>query len=229
MITARANNAVHRELEVERMIHFSDAVFAISIALLILEVRLPVFSQAFAAGTLWQVLLPFINELAAFTASFILIGVFWARHVKLCRYLQQYDDGIIASNLLFLFFIVTFPFATSAMASRANSSFLLPVYIYLGNITCCTAALYWLSYYMFRKKPGLTVSGHVTDKEWLYQRSKYSFMVLSLTFLTIVFVYTYFPKNPLYQQFSYLVPLPLLIIARSRMKKFRRNQLRPVL
>ncbi|MGN7820719.1 TMEM175 family protein [Chitinophaga sp. 22536] len=217
----------HREFELDRTVLFSDAVFAIAITLLIIEIKLPAMPAHLPAGGYREVLNPFLMEFFTFAMSFLFIGTFWKWHLHLCRFLQHYDDGLIHRNLFFLFFIVTFPFSTGAMMHTGNH-FMLPLYIYLFNLAGCLAGLFWISYYIFQRKPGLAVAGLHTEKELLYQRLKYSFLTMAFGFTALALAYFIYPDNTTIQNLSFcLIPL-LIFFNHFRLKIKKRNTLRLV-
>ena len=53
------NNSLHKEFELERMILFSDAVFAIAITLLIIEIKFPELPENYREQlSLWKMFKP---------------------------------------------------------------------------------------------------------------------------------------------------------------------------
>src|ERR1700761_3775523 len=100
-----ANESLHKEFELERMILFSDAVFAIAITLLILEIKFPELPESFKGINVFDFLKPTLIHFFAFVISFFFIGMSWSRHLTLCKYLKQYNNKVIFLNLLLLFFI----------------------------------------------------------------------------------------------------------------------------
>jgi uncharacterized membrane protein len=160
--------SIHKEFELERMILFSDAVFAIAITLLIIEIKFPDMPEHGAtAASPFSAFKPLLKEFAAFTISFFFIGVSWARHLKMFRYLRAYDDRVIFLNLASLFFIVTFPFSASAI-THTRPSFMFPVIIYFGNVTMIFEANFLLSHYIFKHKTSLSVPGFEAEKKYIY-------------------------------------------------------------
>jgi uncharacterized membrane protein len=104
----------HRQFE--RLVFFSDAVFAIAITLLVLDLRAP-------AGTLdahaWQEIFP---KVLGFGISFFVIGIYWMAHHELFGTLKSEDGALKVANLAFLASIVFLPFPTSVIAGRVNST-----------------------------------------------------------------------------------------------------------
>lgn len=219
---------LHRVFELERLILFCDVVFAVAVALLVIEIKLPVLPVKMPVDRdYWELMRPTAYELLAFAVSFIFIGNFWVRHLQLCRLLQNYNEGLIHRHLFFLFFIVLFPFSTSALL-HTSSHFMLPFFIYLCNLTGCLAALFWISYFIFQKNPDLATEGHHTEKTLLYQRLKYGFLTMATGFTVIAMTYFLYPDNTAYQRISYIAIPALALFNHFRLKIKKRNTLRLV-
>ena len=94
----------------ERLSFFSDAVFAIAITLLVLDVKLPpVVNGSFHLGSL-------VSKLIGFIVSFSVIGVYWLAHHRLFGTLRREDARLSVTNLIFLATIVFLPFPTGVLA-----------------------------------------------------------------------------------------------------------------
>ena len=97
----------HSTFGFERFIFFSDAVFAIAITLLVLDLHVPA-GAPLAMG-------PLVPRFICFGLSFCVIGRYWYAHHQLFEKPQAYDAGLLATNLAFLASIVFLPFPTSAV------------------------------------------------------------------------------------------------------------------
>jgi uncharacterized membrane protein len=98
-----------------RLEAFSDGVIAIAITLLVLEIRVPHIEDA-SPGALWQALRDLWPNYVGYIISFAIIGIMWANHHTIFRYIVRTDHYLILTNLLFLFFLATIPFPTALMA-----------------------------------------------------------------------------------------------------------------
>ncbi len=98
-----------RRLGFDRLLFFSDAVFAIAITLLVLDLRVP--DDAHAPFDLT----PLIPRFAAFGVSFYVIGRYWMAHHSLFEGVAGYDGRLLGANLAFLAAIVFLPFPTSVV------------------------------------------------------------------------------------------------------------------
>lgn len=96
----------------ERMLFFSDAVFAIVLTLLVLDLRLP--AGVTDAG-LFRGVLQMEPKLVAFAITFALVAVFWMAHVSLTRRINAFDWLVAWVNLLFLFTIALTPFISTLL------------------------------------------------------------------------------------------------------------------
>src|SRR6476660_7011566 len=98
-MAAHPDHSVHiKSVELERIIFFSDAVFAIAITLLVLELRMPERLAGDADHQLAVGLLNLIPKFMSYAISFWLIGLYWWVHHRLFRHIRRWDDGLIWLN-----------------------------------------------------------------------------------------------------------------------------------
>ncbi len=103
-----------KNLQLDRLVFFSDAVVAIAITLLALDIKINQTENGhlhFAdIGNQWHVFL-------AFSLSFFNIANFWKTHHSFFIYIKKIDDRLLWFNLLWLLFIVVLPFSTSLVSN----------------------------------------------------------------------------------------------------------------
>ncbi len=215
------NESLEKEFELERMILFSDAVFAIAITLLILEIKFPVISADFKGINAWNFFKPTLIHFFAFVISFFFIGMSWARHLALCKFLKRYNNKVIFLNLLLLFFIVIFPFSISCFVENVNSSLIIAIAVYIGNIFFVTFAQFLFAHYILKKNISLSTTGHQEEKNYFYLKAKYSWIMLTLTIIIMFAAIIFSSGNKLTIVFSlYVLPIMAIIIKR-RLKKYK--------
>jgi uncharacterized membrane protein len=100
-------------LGLERIVFFSDAVMAIAITLLAIDLKVPEIAASAAAADLPRSLSELGPRFMSFLISFFVIGIYWMSHHRYFRFIQRHDGGLIVLNLLFLLFIVLMPFVAS--------------------------------------------------------------------------------------------------------------------
>jgi TMEM175 potassium channel family protein len=94
-----------------RLVAFSDAVFAITITLLILEIRPPGDYTRLLHGllSLWP-------SYVAYGVTFLFIGQVWANHHVMFDHIRAADRVVLLLNTLLLMAVAFLPFATSVLA-----------------------------------------------------------------------------------------------------------------
>jgi len=107
------------ERGMERLVFFSDAVFAIAITLLALEIRLPEVVGLNNAD-LWHALGSIYPKYLSFMVSFLVIGNFWLIHHRQFGYIERYDTRLIFINLFVLMTIAFIPFPTVVISENGN-------------------------------------------------------------------------------------------------------------
>lgn len=96
----------------ERVVFFSDAVFAIVITLLVLEIKPPHLGEHSEAA-LNHALIELIPKFTGFAISFLIVGVMWIEHHRIFRHITHYDAGLLWRNLLMLLCVSFVPFPTA--------------------------------------------------------------------------------------------------------------------
>lgn len=119
---ARENSASREQehLGLERLVFFSDAVFAIAITLLALEIRLPSTEELFTDNQLLLTLMAIWPKYLSFAVSFLVIGVFWMGHHRKFRFIRRYDANLLLLNILLLMGVAFIPFPTSVISEYSN-------------------------------------------------------------------------------------------------------------
>ena len=130
-------------LGLERLVFFSDAVFAIAITLLALEVRLPSPGEELGNAQLVQALLAIWPRYLSYAISFLVIGTFWMGHHKKFRFIVRYDAGLLLLNLLLLMAVAFIPFPTSVISEYGNRTATI-FYAFAMMIVGLLSAAIWI-------------------------------------------------------------------------------------
>jgi uncharacterized membrane protein len=99
-----------------RLVAFSDGVFAITITLLVLEIRPPTDDKNLPHGlvALWPSYL-------AYAVTFLFIGQVWANHHVMFDHIRAADRIVLLLNTVLLMVVAFLPFATSVIAGALRS------------------------------------------------------------------------------------------------------------
>ena len=108
------------QLGLERLLFFSDAVFAIAITLLALEIRLPSLEGSLTNDQLFQDLLAIWPKYFSYALSFLVIGAFWMGHHRKFRFILRYDTNLILLNIFLLMGVAFIPFPTTVIGENEN-------------------------------------------------------------------------------------------------------------
>jgi uncharacterized membrane protein len=99
-----------------RLVAFSDGVFAISITLLVLEIKVPSNYNHLLHGlaVLWP-------SYVAYALTFLFIGQVWVNHHVMFDHVRAADRVILFLNTLLLMVVAFLPFATSVLAGALRT------------------------------------------------------------------------------------------------------------
>lgn len=131
------------EMGMERLVFFSDAVFAIAITLLALDIRLPVDAAELSNQQLFDSLLGIWPKYLSFIISFLVIGNFWIAHHRRFRLITRYDTRLLLLNLLMLMCIAFIPFPTSILSENGDRTATIFYALSIATTGLISAELWW--------------------------------------------------------------------------------------
>jgi uncharacterized membrane protein len=226
-MNSKEEEEIKHEFQLERVILFSDAVFAIIITIMVIDIKLPENIVHADAKHIKQAFIDLLPRFTAYVLSFSLIGNFWYGHLRMFSILKNYDSGLIIINLLFLFFISLFPFSVSLIAINSqNIQFSWGFSFYFGIIASLMLIQTIMVHYLITHKSKLCINSANFDSilEWKVQRLNYvAFPVLC----TAVIIIIYFSLNMIYIVFGFA--LYGLIISRVKKRYYPNNINKPLI
>ena len=126
------HNGHKAEFQLERLILFSDAVFAIAITLLAIELKVPEFHKELITDSdLVNGLEHMIPKFIAFLISFLIIGQYWSIHHRLFGFVVNYNLRLLWLNLFFLLAIIIMPFTTAFYSEYISYLLKTPTVLYV--------------------------------------------------------------------------------------------------
>lgn len=147
-------------MQTDRVNAFTDAVVAIAITIMVLELPVP-------EGASWEALRPALPLFGAYLLSFINIGIFWNNHHHMMHAARHVDGRVLWANLFLLFAISLIPFVIRWIGERGMTS--LPVAGYGAVLVLAALAYLLLEQALIRadgedSKVGRAIGGRW--KEW---------------------------------------------------------------
>ncbi|HEY5825478.1 MAG TPA: TMEM175 family protein, partial [Cyclobacteriaceae bacterium] len=105
-------SVVQKSFPYDRVNNFSDAIFAIGITLLVLEVKVPTAMEMseLGVGGLLDKRIPYF---IGYFVSFMVTALYWRSHLQLFQWVKAIDNKLLWLNLWLLFFVVLLPFSTA--------------------------------------------------------------------------------------------------------------------
>ncbi len=108
-----------------RLEAFSDAVIAIAITVMVLELKVP-------HGSDWEALRSLVPPLLTYVLSFVFLGIYWNNHHHMLHAVDRINGRILWANLHLLFWLSLIPFVTGWMGENHFAP--LPTALYGGAL-----------------------------------------------------------------------------------------------
>jgi uncharacterized membrane protein len=212
------HNEIRKEFQLDRLILFSDAVFAIAITLLVIEIKIPEFhDENITEQNLLGGLRHLIPKFIGFLISFLIIGQYWIVHHRMFSFVINYNSKLIWLNLLFLFVIALMPFSTGFYSEYVGEPVISPVIFY----TCNIAMLGILNFFMWRY---LSKTHHGLTENLSPQLARYSSLraiTVPVIFIICCVVYT---QSPVVAAF---IPVSIPLVLRFVFAPMKRKLIHP--
>jgi uncharacterized membrane protein len=122
--------------ELDRIVFFSDAVFAIAITILVLDIRVP---DGLSPAELPAEVLGLWPKYLSYVVSFLVLAIYWQAHHRVFRPIRGYDGTLVWLNFLFLMAVAFLPFPTSLLGEYGRQQ--VSVVIYAANAAVASLLL----------------------------------------------------------------------------------------
>jgi uncharacterized membrane protein len=127
-----------------RLEAFSDAVIAILITIMVLELHVPDGSTAADLRPLLPIFLTYV-------LSFVILGIYWNNHHHMLQATERINGRVLWANLHLLFWLSLFPFGTGWMGENHLDP--LPTAAYGVVLLCAAIAYFVLQSVIVREQP----------------------------------------------------------------------------
>ncbi|WP_127355362.1 TMEM175 family protein [Actinacidiphila soli] len=133
-------------IDVERMQAFADAVIAIAITLLALDMKIP---EGVPSSELGHALKEALPTVGGYLLSFVVIGVLWISHHRLFGMVAELDRWLLRLDLALLAVIAALPFPTKLISGYQGSA--VATSVYAGSIALCALLIAAMSVHLLRQ------------------------------------------------------------------------------
>jgi len=198
---------IKKEFQLERVILFSDAVFAIIITIMVLDIRLPDDLKNASAIQVRHAFVRLIPKLMAYMISFGLVARFWRHHLKMFSLLKDYDSKLLRFNLVYLFSISLFPFGVSlisANADPASSQYTWAANIYVSILLLSILTQTLLIRYLVNNRHKLCFETSDLEKILKYKAVRLNFVFIPLV-VALMITIGYLSLTRLYVLFAFIL------------------------
>ncbi len=120
-----------------RLEAFSDAVIAIVITIMVLEMKVP-------HGTALEDLRPILPVALSYLLSFVFLGIYWNNHHHMLHTASHVGGGVLWANMHLLFWLSLVPFVTGWMGENGFAA--APEALYGGVLLMAAIAYYVLAH-----------------------------------------------------------------------------------
>ena len=129
----------------DRLVFFSDAVFAIAMTLLVIDLHVP---EA-PTGDALEVITSQLGGLFAYALSFTIIALNWMSHHRKFRVIETHDGTLMFLDLALLFVVAFVPFPTSLLSTFGGEKAAVVLYAFTVGLLGVLQFAIWT--YAYRK------------------------------------------------------------------------------
>ena len=167
-----------------RLMSFSDAVFAIAITLLALQLRIPTIRDSRSADELSRALANLSGQFFTYGITFVLVGIYWLSHHRMFRHITGHNRRLAELNLLFLFTVSFLPYPAGLLGRYPENR--TAVILYAGTLAgvTITSAILWL----YAVRAGLTEPELNPRLRYYFSVRQLAVAVLFLVSIGVAFV-----------------------------------------
>jgi uncharacterized membrane protein len=141
-VSPEQDDAAAIQRDVDRVVAFSDGVFAIAITLLVLSLSVPVVSQKHLNSALRDL----VPDVLTYGLSFLVVGMYWMAHHRTFRSLIRVDRNLLWVNLAVLGLVALLPFPTEILAKYGDTT--TGTAVYAGSIAAVGSVSVFLWWYI---------------------------------------------------------------------------------
>jgi len=196
--------------ELDRTIAFSDAVFAIAMTILVLELRIPDVPAAQLPSELQHLVPAYVT----FVLSFTVVGVIWLSHHRKFGVMARFNQTLLRLNLLMLLMVASLALPTAVLGRYGDQP--IAVVLYAAFVSAIGLLMSAMWGYAWRR--------HLIETSvdrGVFQFVLIQSLIIPVTFLISIPIAVTAGANP--AEYSWLLAFLLLLGLRSLSRAGRRQ------
>ena len=138
-----ASGSFTPNIKVERVISFSDAVFAFAITLMALSIDIPDLPTHLTQSELLDKLYGLYPQFESYIISFAVIAIFWVSYHQVFNHIKGSHITMVYLNLLFLLLVTLLSLSTSLVINYGTYQIPYVIYCIIVIMTSSLLATIW--------------------------------------------------------------------------------------
>ena len=135
---------MNREIRIEHVISFADAIFAFSITFMAISIQIPDLPENLTQAQVINRLLELRPPFEIYVISFFVIGIYWISYHQVFNRIEGSHPIMAWLTLVFLFFITLISFATYLQVDYDFFQVVFILYALVLNLAGLLLTLIWL-------------------------------------------------------------------------------------
>jgi uncharacterized membrane protein len=135
---------IDRQISLEHVISFADAIFAFSITFMAITINIPNLAHDLTEAQVIDKLLESLPEFEIYVISFFMIGIYWIAYHQIFNHVVGSHFITTWLTLVFLFFITLIPLATNLQIGFGQYQIVFVLYALVLTIAGALLTITWL-------------------------------------------------------------------------------------
>jgi TMEM175 potassium channel family protein len=135
---------IDRQIRLEHVTSFADAIFAFSITFMAITINIPNLAQNLTQAQVIDKLSESLPEFEIYVISFFMIGIYWIAYHQIFNHIVGSHQITTWLTLVFLFFITLIPLATNMQIGYGSYQIVFILYALVLTIAGALSTIIWL-------------------------------------------------------------------------------------
>jgi uncharacterized membrane protein len=135
---------IDRQIRLEHVTSFADAIFAFSITFMAITINIPNLAQNLTEAQVIDKLSESLPEFEIYVISFFMIGIYWIAYHQIFNHIVGSHYITTWLTLVFLFFITLIPLATNMQIGYGTYQIVFILYALVLTVAGALLTITWL-------------------------------------------------------------------------------------